>query len=407
VPWAIYEQLHQAFEVEILDADTDSIAKKINTLLIVNPIMLTENALQAVDDFVMRGGHIILFVDPFSEIMDANTKLIYTENKTEYADFNQLLNKWGIELIPNKVVAYRENAKMVRAVVDNKEQTLRYAFWMDFDAQNFNANDVLMNGLEKITLATPGALRASSGASTNFQPLIWTSKDAMLVDLEQVEKYQKNPRQLLLDYTPSGSYTVAARLSGPIHSLFSERSVEDSNIVVISDADMLYDHFWLSVQKIYGQTMGVPIAGNANLVLSALDNLSGSNDLISIRNRSNFSRPFSKINEIELASNNKFRDLEIELVNKIEHAKEKLKGLNQEQDASTSLLDISSRQERENFKNEILGLRKQLRDVRHKLNADIQRMESWIKFLVIGIMPLLISLIGLSLWIFKTPRKCK
>lgn len=407
-PWSIWQQMSQLFELQVIDYNADEISKDIKTLMIIEPSTFTDKALKAIDDFVMRGGHVLAFIDPATEVADARTAYLNKTRQKEAGDYLALLKAWGIDFDDNKVVTDRALAKSVRVPYEGREVAVRYPLWMDFVANNFDKNDILSASLERLTLATPGALAKSADATTEFTPLITTTDQAMLVDAKNVQEYQQDFASFINSYKPSGSYVTAARVSGPIKSAYGDASVKDASIIVIADCDMLHDHFWLNVQSVMGQDFAVPTASNANLVLSALDNLSGSNALISIRNRGSFARPFETVRDIEMKSQDKYRASEQMLQQKLQIAKQKLEQLeNQKKEGNNVLLSAQQKQEQESFRKELIDTRAELRDVRRKLNQDIESMAIGVKFFTIGFIPLLIVLFGLGTWGLQIQREFK
>jgi ABC-type uncharacterized transport system involved in gliding motility auxiliary subunit len=403
-PWLVLDQIQQNFSLEMLARELELIPNHINTLMLVNPIAFSKRTLQAVDSFVMRGGRILAFIDPFSETLMPQAKAAYAIHKDEYESVEPLLASWGIAMEP-KVVASVYNAKLVRSKVDEREQAVRYALWMDLDKNNFAQDDVLTSNLERITLATPGAIKQLAQATTKISALITTPKDAMLVDIQDVEKYQASPHQLLLDYQPMDQYTLAVRISGPIKSAYSDATIEESNIIVVADADLLHDHFWINFQNMFNERVGVPVASNGNFVVSALENLSGSSSLIGIRNRAQMLRPFTKINQIAALAQEEFKDKEAMLVHKLNEAKHQLENYDSKLQDSAAVVDLSlHKKARDAFKEEFLATRKELRDVRHRLTQNIENLELKIKFFSIAFMPTLVTLLGLGLW-FAQLRK--
>ncbi|HSX19947.1 MAG TPA: GldG family protein, partial [Gammaproteobacteria bacterium] len=265
-PWAVWQQMQQLFSLQMLDHDATEIPANISTLMIVEPSTFTKDALKAIDKFVMRGGHVLAFVDPVSEVADRRQALLNKTRQKDAGDYIALLKSWGVDFDEKVTVADRDLAKTVRAPYEGREVTIRYPLWMDFTADNFAQEDVLSANLDRITLATPGALKQTLDATTTMTSLISTSDQAMLLESKRVDAYQQNLQQLFNDYKATGKYIVAARISGPIKSLYTDARVNDSSIIVIADTDMLHDHFWINVQNIMGQDYAVPAASNGNLV---------------------------------------------------------------------------------------------------------------------------------------------
>lgn len=405
-PWAVWQQMQQLFSMQIVDYDTKEIPESINTLMIIEPSTFSKDALKALDKFVMRGGHVLAFVDPISEVSDQNTTHLNQARQKNAGNYIELLKAWGVDFDDQHAIADRELAKVVRVPYQGREVTVRYPLWMDFAQDNLAKDDVLSSSLDRLTIATPGVLTRAADATTTFTPLITTTDQAMLVEAKEVPELQNNLQKFLNDFKPTGQYTVAARISGPIKSPYSDASVPDSNIIIVADTDMLHDHFWISVQHLMGQEFAMPAASNGNFVLSALDNLSGSNALISIRNKGTFSKPFETIRAIEIKSQDKYHETEQILQQKLEITKQKLERLEaQKKDGNSMLLSAEQRKEEEAFRQDLVETRKELREVRRNLNKDIEAVATNIKFLSIAFIPILIVACGLGVWVLQVKRE--
>lgn len=340
-PWMVWQQLSAQFEIQLLEQDIQEIPQNITALMLVRPHSFANTALQAVDQFVMRGGHVIAYLDPYSESADPDLGPIIPPENSE---FDRMMATWGVVMEPGKVVADRSIAKQVRIEENGRPKVLRYPVWLDITEKNLAQDDLITSTIDRITMASAGSIKVLENAALHFEPLITTSDNAMLLNATEVSDYQQNLAEELQNYKASGSYVVAARISGPLKSAYGEQQTPASNIILVADADMLHDHFWISFQNVLGQEYAMPTAGNGNFVVSALDNLCGSDALISIRNRGTFVRPFTKMQDIEAAAANDSRD--------------------------------------------------------EKFKADkmIKSIEMWVKFFSIGLIPLIIVLGGMLVW---------
>lgn len=398
-PWVITQQLSQLYDVQDISEQNPEISSDISTLVLIKPEYLNSIALTAINDYVMQGGHVLAFIDPITEVQDSLTAYKNSEITPEFKD---LIKSWGIEYNHDQVVATNDNAKSVRFSQDGRNSTIRYPLWSDFTSNNFAKDDVLLTSMDKISVATPGCIKKDPNSEITFKPLIATSNQSMLVTKEQANLYKQDPSKLLREFTPEGQYTIAARITGKIKSAFDERKIDNANIILFADVDMLHDHFWIATQQMFGKNYAVPTSGNGNFVLSAVDNLSGSESLISIRNRGTFLRPFDTIKEIELASQQKYRATEEQLINKLETTKQKLSAIeSQKNDMNSVLLNVQQRREEEAFRAEIIQTRAQLREVRHQLNKDIEQVQTKIKFLSVGLIPLLIVIFGATVYLLQ------
>ncbi len=193
--------------------------------------------------------------------------------------------------------------------------------------------------------------------------------------------------------------------SGPEHLA---KSKQDINVIVIADSDLLQDAFWVQVQDFLGNRIAIPNAANGALVVNALDNLTGSNDLISIRSRGRFTRPFTRVNALRQEAELRFRQKEQELINRLDETEKKLAELERsKQESATVVLSEAQQQEIARFRQEKIRIRNELRDVRHELRKNIENLEGWLKFANIGMMPILIGIGGVAVGAFQMRRRKK
>ena len=169
---------------------------------------------------------------------------------------------------------------------------------------------------------------------------------------------------------------------------------------------MLADRFWVVVQEFLGNRIAVPSAANSALVINALDNLTGSGDLISVRNRGTFTRPFTRVVALRQQAERAFRAKEQELIAQLEATEQRLLELEESnQGNDTLVITDAQREELVEFRQERVRIRKELREVRRQLRADIERLESWLKFANIGLVPILIGISGLTAGLVQLRRR--
>ncbi len=165
-------------------------------------------------------------------------------------------------------------------------------------------------------------------------------------------------------------------------------------MIVVADTDMLQDRYWVQVQELLGTRIALPSAANGTFVVNALDNLTGSNDLISVRNRGSSRRPFTMVEALQRDAELRFREKEQELLGQLQATEQRLLELDREKQDDAVILSSEQRAEIDRFRREKVRIRTELRDVRHALHQDIERLESWVKFINIGMVPLLIGVGG-------------
>ena len=177
------------------------------------------------------------------------------------------------------------------------------------------------------------------------------------------------------------------------------------NVIVVSDADLLHDQFWVEQQDLFGQNYQVPFASNADLVLNALENLAGGSTLVGLRSRGKTTRPFSMVLRIRQDAELKYRAKEQELVAKLKQVQQEMTQLvSQEENGGEATVTTADRQAIENRRREMISIRRQLRDVQHALREDIDNLDMLLKFLNIVAIPLLLGVATLVLILFRRVR---
>ena len=417
--WVILEQLQQLMDVRMLDTTVARIDPAINVLVLVHPKHLAAATQFAIDQFALRGGHILAFVDPLAD-QDAagadpsNPAAALTADRASHLP--ELLSAWGVDFDPHQIVADSRYAMSVTA--REGEEPVRHLGVLGLDASAMNPKDVATAGIANVNLATAGRLSARKGATTTFEPLLWSSDQAQLMPVSRFAVLQ-DPATLFDGFHPSGQhYTLAARVSGTISTAFPgglpqgvtlspgatllTHSLKPLELVIVADTDMLSDYLWVHAQELAGQRIAQPFANNGDLVANALDNLAGSNDLISIRGRATYQRPFARVEALRARADDRFRDKEQELEKQLHATEDQLAALqSQRADRGVAILTPDQEQALNRFQAEKLRIRKELRDVRLGLDQEITRLGNWMKFINIVLAPVLFAaatvLVGLLL----------
>jgi len=413
-PWPILAQIEQIFTVRPLTSDVDHIDKDVDVLMVVHPKNLPTKTLYAIDQFVMRGGRMLLFVDPNS---GADTSGQDPQNPLASAMANHsstlepLLSAWGVSYDPGKVIGDLELGLEVRSSL--QAPPTRHIGILGLRHADMAPKDVVTASLDVINMATAGALAARPGAKTTFEPLLLSSTSAAPLPAERFSALS-DPSTLRDGFRPTGvRYALAARLTGPVDSAFPQglpadqkpasgpplahmpKSVAPANIVIIADTDLLMDYMWVQTRQMLGQKIAQAFANNGDLVANVLDNLSGSSALISIRGRASFSRPFERVEALRRLADDRLRSKALELQSELQQTEAKLTELQSKRNDQTSLM-LSPEQEQElkRFTAEKTRARKELRETQRGLDVDIDRLESLIKILNIAVAPLIVAVAG-------------
>ena len=427
-PWRVVEQMKQFFEVKSLGLDPE-ITGDIDVLMIVHPFGLSDKSLYAIDQFVMAGGKTMVFVDPYAE-EGSRSNAAMRLPPDRGSNLETLFKAWGVEYTQDQVLADLGIAQRVQAGADAQGRPVitNYVSWLSFPADRLKSDDVITGQLQAINVATAGFIAKAKDVDVVFDPLIVSTEASAPMDAQKF-RFQPNPAEILKSFEPKGkSLTLAARVSGKLKSAFPDgpppdkdkkeeagkdaagkahlkESKEVVNLIVVADSDILADTFWLQIQDFFGQRLVVPTANNADFVINALDNLSGSSELIGLRSRGFSDRPFDRVTEIQRAAELQYRDRERTLFKQLQEVEGKLKDLTtKEQKGAAVILTAEQKQAIEDFRRQIIKVRSQLRDVRRALREDIDTLDAWMKILNIAAMPALIVLFAVGLLIGRNRR---
>jgi len=410
-PWTVLEQIRQLFHIESLERNVDMIPANVSVLMLVHPKALPEPTLYAIDQFVMRGGKLLVFLDPYSEADPGMGFMPGEPGDGKGSNLTPLLKAWGVHMAPDQVVLDAANAMSVG--VGEERRPVRHPGWLSLPQQTMDADDVTTASLESLTMATAGFLEPLENATTRFTPLVQSSTYAMPIEAQRFATLE-NPEVLLRDLEPTGErYTLVARIQGPAHSAYPDGiegrkdGLKDSasiNVIAVADTDLLSDRMWVQVQDFFGQRMPQPWADNGTFVVNALDNLSGTDALISVRSRGRFARPFVVVEELQRQAENRFREKEEALQQRLAATEAQLAELQGPNADGAIELTAEQQAALQRYMQEKLRIRKELREVRYQLNADIDALGRLLKFFNIALVPLVLTLVVLLTWLWRRRR---
>ncbi|MGH6921023.1 MAG: GldG family protein [Geminicoccaceae bacterium] len=421
-PWLVLDAMFQFFEVRFLGGDVDRIGDDVEILMLAQPQQLDEASRYAIDQFVMRGGRVLAFVDPFSEVM-AGANPAAGPDAGAIDALAPLLASWGVAIEPHEVVGDAAAAQRVNAMVNGREAIIQYLPWLALGEGHLAQDDIVTAGLERITLNSAGAIRQTEGATTTLEPLIVSSPQVMAIDDARLLA-APDPAGLIADFVPSGAaMTLAARVTGPVASAFADgppegadetladahlaEASEPLNLILIADSDLLSDHTWVRQQSLLGREILVPLANNGDLALNALDNLSGSQALIGLRGRGLSVRPFEVVEAMAQDAEIRFRAKEQELLGRIAATQDKIAALQQEEQSSGVILTTEQQAEIDDFRAEMIGLRQELRAVQRSLRQDVEALATRVKLLNIWTVPILVALFAIGLAAVRKVRAAR
>jgi ABC-type uncharacterized transport system involved in gliding motility auxiliary subunit len=445
------DQLRQLYEVRTLSTKLDKVDGDIDVLMIVHPQNLSDKTQFAIDQFVLKGGKALVFVDPYSETQAAHANRMNPSPAGTSSNLDKLFAAWGIDMAPGKVAADRRDARRVNAGTGSRVQPIDYVAWLALKADNLNHDNLVTGDLSQINMATAGILRQRDGAKTTFTPLITTSTDAEEIPVDKVEGLP-DVAGLLSDFKSENKrLTLAAQISGPAETAFPDgppkaatsdkekdkdkeksgateppktdagqpsgqdgsaastqlkASVQPIHVIVVADTDILDDRFWVQVQDFFGQRVAIPTAGNGDFVTNAVDVLSGGSDLIGLRTRGTSARPFEVVQNIQRAADERYQAREKDLEQQLKDTEAKIKDLRGKGGPGGNVtLAAEQVQAIDNFRAQMLDIRRELRRVQLNLRQDIDRLKATLEFFDIAFIPLLVGLAAIVLGVARMQRR--
>jgi len=452
--WMVMDVVRQLYEVRRVDITGSEIDEDIDILFIVHPEGLSEQMLYAIDQHILRNGKAMVFLDPNADSMVERNQFGVTIPAGVGSDIPELLAAWGIVYDKLKVLTDADMA--LRVMLGQGSRPVAHLGMLGVQRNGLTTDDVVTSRLETINISSAGAISQVDGASTRFDPLIQSSSNAMLIDAGVIQDMD-DPSVLYDEFESANQrFTMAARVSGVVNSAFpdgapaveegvaaeftddeieadseiastEEENVDSAeqeeaeeepevehlassegevNLIVVADTDLLSDRLWVQVAQFLGQRIPQPFANNGDFVINALDNLSGGADLVSIRSRGRYSRPFTRVLDLQREADDRLRQEEAELLETLTLSEATLNELSQDQEGNPILqVTPELQQEIDRVNAEMLETRRRLRDVRFQLNADIERLGTNLKMINTVLVPVLLTILMLGLAYLRTQRR--
>ena len=419
--WSAVDQVRQLFTVRMIPLEADRIDPTVSVLIIVHPKNLSPATLFAIDQYIVAGGHALVFVDPDAESVAPPMSELMNSGISGggASDMPILFKAWGIVYNPAKIAADWDQAMRIEAESNGRTVVTEFPPYIAVKPPYLKTDDPVTGDLKIINMVTSGALMQKEGATTVFTPLIQTSPHAALADVADAA-INADPLAFISKYKPGNeTLTLAARIVGPIVSAYPEgppkdphaakppvpgpylkEAVKPAEIIVAADVDMLSDHSWVEMRDMMGQRIAMPFASNGDFVINALESLTGSTALSSLRARGVASRPLSRVQELQRIADDRYQATAESLSQKLDETRRQLLTLSAPksqgvQPAGVPVLSDEQQEAVKRFRSEMVETRQQLRDVQRDLRHDIDRLETRIKILNIVVMPMTIVVFAL------------
>lgn len=455
--WMITDFIRQLYELRRVETSATEIDEDIDILMLVHPEGLSEETLYAIDQHVMRGGKTLVFLDPTADTLVSRSAQGSMIPAGMSSDLPGLLEAWGVEYTADKVLT--DNTLALRVQLGQGSRPVAHIGMIGANRSALASDDIITRRLETINLSSAGALSPIEGSEIAFEPLIQSSSDAMLMDASLLEDVL-DPSVLFDEFVSANErYTIAARLSGVFATAFPEgrplaaneadsevgEGSEDastepdeagadsetdsetdaaelsavdpleghiaqtegpSNILIFADTDVLSDRLWVQISQFFGQRIPQPFANNGDFVINALDNMSGGADLVSIRSRGRYSRPFDRVVKMQRAADDRLRTEEAALLERLEATEAQIAELNLDENGEPLLqLSPEAQAEVDRFNEDLLETRRSLRDVQFQLTSDIEALGANLKWLNTLAVPMLLTLLALFVSFLRAQRR--
>lgn len=409
--WTIIDQLSQIFTIDKLDRKLTAIPKDIDVLMLVQPKNLSDATLYAIEQFVLNGGRAVVFADPKAD-KKINPELDEQEQVNDGFDenFNKLLNGWGVKINDQKIVLDRLAGSVP---LQSKNEVTSLATFSLRD-ENVNKEDIITSQLKAINLSNSGVIEVIGDKSIEITPLLKTSSDSMLVDKKDASDSNKLYKNFKSD---NKQYIIAARISGNMKAVFAKNSSDNNylaksknkvNIIVVADSDLMQDDLWVRKVNFQGYDLLSPIADNASFVANAIDNLIGSSDLISLRGKGTAVKPFIVVEKLKKKAEAQFLSKEEHLKKQLQESESRLQQIKQQSpNANSSLYNKEQEDEIAKFSQEVISIRKELRQVQGQLRDKIEELGTYLKIINIALVPFLVILFAIIMNIYKNNLRKK
>ena len=425
-PWVLATELQNIFTVKKVELNAEKIPDDIKVLLVIHPRDVSETTEYALDQFILRGGKMIAFLDSyayFDQQPDMQNPL--GGNAAGQSTFYRLLKHWGLGMEMGKVVGDLTYASGAGPRI---LPTL-----LSLSADALNKDDVVMSQLGTMLVPFSSAFTGKPAEGLTQTVLAQSSPNAMLVDLI-IATLSGEPSTR--GFQPAGTpYPLAIRLTGKFKTAFPEgkpkpyappakarqeadakadepkgepqlkESAQENSVVLVSDVDLLTDGAAVEVQEVFGQRLIVPRNGNLNFAQSLVEQVSGDFDLTKLRSRAAFTRPLTVIQQMESRAQQSYLGKIKELEDNLQQTQEKLTALQKGRaGAQSTLMSPEQQAEVENFKKKTIETRRDLKELRKNLRVESEQLQFWTKVVNIGLVPLLVTVLGLGLALTRRRR---
>ena len=387
----ILKQMKEMFQVEMINESTNELNENTKVLMIIHPKFLSDETLYMIDQWVLDGGATLIFLDPYAETELSRQQGMPPMNPR--SDLKKLLDTWGVKFDNKKAVLDSEFGFRIARKINGRDIQVTNYPWLNIRGDGLNQNDSSLSNLSTIVMTTAGSIE-DTNKNPILEPIIRSSNKSGLGDAQKAGNPEGDPRDLLSNIkSENENYVLAGWIKGDLNSSFIDnenkrdkqiiKSKKTSNVLLITDADMLMDRNWLTQRGAF--------ANNGDFVLNVVEKMIGGNALSDLRGKSTSWRPFEKIIALEKVAEEKFLIEEQMLAKKLEGMEDKIRNLTQNNDKNSDVLSPETIKAIDGFKAEMMATRSQLRNVKFDLRRDVELLKKWIISLNVAILPIMFA----------------
>ena len=387
----ILKQMKEMFQVEKIDENSNKLNKNTKVLMIIHPKFLSDETLYMIDQWILKGGATLIFLDPYAETEISRQQGMPPMNPR--SNLKKLLNTWGIKFDDKKAVLDSEFGFRISRNINGRDIQVTNYPWLNIRGEGLNKNESSLSNLSTIVMTTAGSFELIDDKSV-LEPIIISSQKSGLGDAQKAGDPKGDPRDLLPNIkSDNQNLTVAGWVKSNLNTSFRDKKNKDnnqllksskkSNILLVADVDMLMDRNWLTQRGAF--------ANNGDFVLNVMEKMVGGNALSDLRGKSTSWRPFEKIIALEKIAEEKFLIEEQMLAKKLKGMEDKIRNLTQNNDEDSDVLSPETIKAIDGFKTEMMTTRSQLRNVKFDLRRDVETLKKWIISINVAILPIIFA----------------
>jgi ABC-type uncharacterized transport system involved in gliding motility auxiliary subunit len=427
-PWVFYTELQGDYTVKLLEMNTTAIPADVDVLVLIHPRDITSAAEYAIDQFILRGGKMIAFVDPCAVLDNPSGGEM---PQASSSNLPTLFKAWGINFDSTQIlVDMKYLARTDRGPMPGL---------MDIDKENFSKDDLVTADVSDLLLAFPGVFQGTPVAGLKETVLVKSSTDTEFTNPISAEM---SPEQTTSGFVSlNKEFPLAIRLTGKFKTAFPDgppkdtagkkddagtqgdaakkddknatpapqlkESNQENTVILVGDSDMLQDNFTVSEeQDALGRKVAIPSSGNLAFAENAVEQLTGDSNLIAIRSRPTRARPFTVVEKMEQSAEASQLTKEKGLESSLSDTEAKINEMQQHRSDSDqkNVLSPEQKAELEKLREKKVSVDKEIRQVHRDLNARTNSLENRVKWINIALMPSLVAAAGLALALIKRKR---